>query len=110
MASAYTVIFTVLSTLALLSQGYAIDQSCYNYGAAMFMGVDNAMQEGKRMAELAKEAVTLGEDGYDNTREKVFKPDTYPAGTSQQALDHARAIQLGQAKSKAQPEALANFN
>jgi hypothetical protein len=96
MASAVALISTVLSTLPLLSRGYAIDYSCDTMGPDVVQGVTLAMVDGKKMADLAKPAVTKRPDRMDDTRSRMFSaPDSATDATQlAQAKGLTRSLQV----------------
>jgi hypothetical protein len=83
MASAVTVL--VLSSLALLARGYALDQSCDSYGHDVVEDIKKGMEEVKWMAGLSRADIvavepdgTLKRDGQDNTKARMFSLDSLP--------------------------------
>jgi hypothetical protein len=101
MASAFVALFIVLSTLARLSQGYVLDQSCSDgrpYGADIFHGLNRAMDEGKREMNLAIEDLDeIRLDPLDNTRERMFNTPVENLGQAQGRAQPAHALDLNDA-------------
>jgi hypothetical protein len=108
-----TALSIVLSTLALLSQGYAVDESCYRYGPDIVQRVVGAMGEGWELLSLAKAYVTIDPrdpqwgDLQDNTRYRMFEkvdPPSTPHNPGQPQPPPAQIIatQLGQTQGRAQ--------
>jgi hypothetical protein len=62
----------VLSTLALFSHGYVLDDSCWDYPRETRDGIRDAMAESKLMGELGQSYVTQPADAFDNTRSEMF--------------------------------------
>jgi hypothetical protein len=73
----------VLSTLALLSQGWVLDDSCYDYPRETRDAIRDAMEESEAFGKLGQSYVTRPwnptedqyqfEDPFDNTRPKMFR-------------------------------------
>jgi hypothetical protein len=99
MAPAAVLLLILLGSLALLSQGYALDESCARapYGTDVFQGLIGSMVEVKQMATLSKaSAAVFKEDDHDNTRSVIFKPSAQPPETPLLEQAQARATQLNQ--------------
>jgi hypothetical protein len=102
MGSAFVALFVVLSTLALLSQGYVIDESCArDFGKDIAEGVAAAMGEGWVAVNLVNSHATQKrEDGMDDTRSQMFKAVEPAPGTSPQMQAEMRATQLGKVQGR----------
>jgi hypothetical protein len=62
----------LLSTLALLSQGWVLDGSCWDYPRETRDAIRDAMEEAKIFGELGQSYVTQPLDYLDNTRSEMF--------------------------------------
>jgi hypothetical protein len=102
MGSTFAALCIALSTLALLSQGYVVDESCArDFGQDIVEGVAAAMQEGWKALNLVNSHATQErEDGMDNTRSQMFKAVEPTPETSPQQQAEMRATQLGKVQGR----------
>jgi TRAP-type C4-dicarboxylate transport system substrate-binding protein len=63
----------MLSTLALLSQGWVLDGSCWDsYPRESRDNIRDAMEESEKMGISAENDITGRRDRYDNTKSRMF--------------------------------------